>query len=76
GGIAVIALIIALGPRAASWIVFANFTSQVRSFIYMSIPMFIFMANMLERSGIAEDMYLMMYRWLGRLKGGLAMGTV
>jgi tripartite ATP-independent transporter DctM subunit len=76
GGIAVIALIIALGPQAASWIVFANFTSQVRSFIYMSIPMFIFMANMLERSGIAEDMYVMMYRWLGRLKGGLAMGTV
>ena len=43
---------------------------------YVAIPLFIFMACMLERSGIAEDLYTMMYRWSGRLAGGLAMGTV
>ncbi len=42
----------------------------------LPIPLFIFMANMLDRSGIAEDLYVMMHRWMGRLGGGLAMGTV
>ena len=43
---------------------------------YVAIPLFIFMACMLERSGIAEDLYAVIYRWSGRLAGGLAMGTV
>jgi len=43
---------------------------------YLAIPLFIFMACMLERSGIAEDLYEVIYRWAGRLGGGLAMGTV
>ena len=46
------------------------------SVLFLPIPLFIFMANMLERSGIAEDLYVMMHRWMGRLGGGLAMGTV
>ena len=43
---------------------------------YLAIPLFIFMACMLERAGIAEDLYTMIYRWAGRVAGGLAMGTV
>ena len=43
---------------------------------YLAVPLFIFMACMLERSGIAEDLYAVIYRWAGRLAGGLAMGTV
>jgi len=46
------------------------------SFVLVAIPMFIFMANMLQRSGIADDLYQAMYLWMGRLRGGLAMGTV
>jgi tripartite ATP-independent transporter DctM subunit len=34
------------------------------------------MANFLKESGIADDLYEMMYRWMGPLRGGLAMGTV
>jgi len=30
----------------------------------------------LERSGVAEDLFEMMYRWSGGVKGGLAVGTV
>ena len=52
-------------------------TQGILSSIYfLAIPFFIFMANMLDRSGIAEDLYVMMHRWIGRLGGGLAMGTV
>ena len=34
------------------------------------------MGNFLEVSGIADDMYEMMYRWIGGIPGGLASGTV
>lgn len=44
--------------------------------ILLSVPLFLLMANMLEQSGIAEDLYEAMYRVLGSLKGGLAIGTV
>lgn len=46
------------------------------NYILIAIPLFILMANLLERSGIAEDLYETMYRWMGPLRGGLAMGTV
>ena len=46
------------------------------NFILVALPLFIFMANMLERSGIADDLYEMMYHWMGPLRGGLAIGTV
>jgi len=48
----------------------------MNSFILIAVPLFIFMANMLEHSGIAEDLYEAMYHWIGSLRGGLAMGTV
>lgn len=46
------------------------------SFLLIAVPLFVLMANILERSGVAEDLYDMMYQWLGGIKGGLAMGTV
>ena len=45
-------------------------------FILVAIPLFIFMANILERAGVADDLYRAMHCWAGPLKGGLAMGTV
>ena len=47
-----------------------------RTVILIACPLFILMGCVLERSGIAEDLYRMMYGVIGRLKGGLAMGTV
>lgn len=41
-----------------------------------SVPFFLFMANMLKRSGIADDLYEAMYKWMGGLRGGLGIGTV
>lgn len=46
------------------------------NFVFIAIPLFVFMANMLERSGIADDLYNMMYLWFGHFRGGLAIGTV
>ena len=49
---------------------------KMQSFVTLAIPLFVFMAVMLERSGIAEDLYGAMYKMMGPLRGGLAMGTV
>ena len=41
-----------------------------------AVPLFIFMAAMLEKAGIIEELYDTVYKWLGGLKGGLASATV
>jgi tripartite ATP-independent transporter DctM subunit len=41
-----------------------------------AVPLFIFMASILERSGIIEQLYDAIYKWLGGIKGGLASATV
>ncbi len=41
-----------------------------------AIPLFIFMASMLERAGIIEELFDMVYKLLGGLKGGLAVSTI
>lgn len=41
-----------------------------------ALPLFFFMAMMLERSGIADDLYTAFHKWFGPVNGGLAVGTV
>jgi tripartite ATP-independent transporter DctM subunit len=41
-----------------------------------AVPLFIFMAAMLERAGIIEELFDAIYKWLGAVKGGLAAATV
>ena len=41
-----------------------------------AVPLFIFMAAVLERAGIIEELFDAIYKWLGSLKGGLASATV
>ena len=44
-------------------------------YVLISIPLFIFMASLLERSGIARDMYSSLNVWLNRTRGGIAIVT-
>jgi len=41
-----------------------------------AIPLFIFMASMLERAGLIEELFDVIYKMLGGLKGGLAAATI
>ncbi|MGX9357497.1 TRAP transporter large permease [Roseobacteraceae bacterium S113] len=45
------------------------------SYVLISIPLFIFMAALLERSGIAKEMYSSLNVWLSRTRGGIAIVT-
>ena len=44
-------------------------------YVLISVPLFIFMACLLERSGIARDMYNSINIWLSRTRGGIAIVT-
>jgi len=44
-------------------------------YVLISIPLFIFMASLLEKSGIARDMYDGFNIWLRRTRGGVAIVT-
>lgn len=42
----------------------------------LTLPMFIFMGYVMSESRLAEDLYRMFHVWMGRIPGGLAIGTV
>ena len=44
-------------------------------YVLISVPLFIFMATLLERSGIARDMYSTLNMWMNRTRGGIAVVT-
>lgn len=56
----------------ASTAILSNLTKD----IYLAVPMFIFMALLLEHGGIAEDLFDVMYKFFPEVPGGLAVGTV
>jgi len=73
-----VALIFALGwfgPMAVPLIT-SRVYSFVTSFVFVSVPMFVMMAAVLDRSGIARDLFDAMRLVGGRLRGGVAIQTL
>ena len=57
--------------------IFANKTFGVMSdYVLVAVPLFIFMAQMLDTSGVAETLFQAMYVILGPIRGGLAMAVI
>ncbi len=44
--------------------------------ILVAVPLFILMAMILERGGIADDIFKAAYIWSGRIRGGLAIAVI
>ncbi len=75
GGLSALLVWIFWGSNALSMMVLKAY-GLASSFELLAVPLFVFMANMLERSGIAEGLYDAMSKFAGRTPGGLAAGTV
>lgn len=75
GGLAALFICVLINPAALS-LISSNALGVMNNFVLIAIPLFVFMGMVLERSGVAEDAYEMFYKWLGSLKGGLAMATI
>jgi len=74
-GVSILGTLVYWGPQGLYQIVSTTY-SESTHFILLAVPLFILMANLLQRSGIADSLYEVIYRWSGGLRGGLAMGTV
>ena len=49
---------------------------SVNDFTFTTIPLFILMAHFLSKSGIADDLFDSMLRWIGHLPGGAGVASV
>lgn len=75
GGLSLILTVTLWNPESVVIIVLQVFDTM-RSEALLGIPLYILMAGILQRSGVIEDLYKAMELWFGRLRGGLAIGTV
>lgn len=75
GGLSVIFLYFEQGP-IAFYLIASKMWDLMETSSLIAIPLYVFMAMLLERSGVAHDLYRMMHLWWGGLRGGLAIGTV
>jgi len=63
------------GPGSLSIIVL-RIWDVMGSFSIIAIPLFVFMGNMLQKSGVADDLFKAFHVWIGGVKGGLAAATI
>jgi tripartite ATP-independent transporter DctM subunit len=65
-----------LWGESGLYVIASSISGAMTSLILIALPLFVFMANILERAGVADSLYTMMHHWMGPLRGGLAIGTV
>ncbi|NHQ75981.1 TRAP transporter large permease subunit [Roseovarius gahaiensis] len=75
GGLACVFLFI-LGDSQTLNIVPSRIFPLMTNYQLSAIPLFIFLAAMLERAGIINEMFDVIYKLLGGVKGGLAAATI
>ena len=75
GGLSIGMIYLFWSPMALNMVPIKAF-STASSFEYLAIPLFIFMAAMLQRARVADDLYDTMQKFFGGLRGGLAVGTI
>jgi len=75
GGVGVITGYLLFGPTAFD-IIYSRLYAIITDYGFMAVPLFVFMGNMLEKSGIAEKMYDAVYVFFGKFRGGLAITSI
>ena len=75
GAIAVVFALVLYGPPGLALVVSRVFTLLGNS-VLVAVPLFVFMACILERSGIAEDIFGAVTAWAGNVPGGLAVAVI
>jgi tripartite ATP-independent transporter DctM subunit len=50
--------------------------NMMLNYALVAVPLFIFMAAILEKAGVADQLFKAVHIWSGRFRGGLAIGTI
>lgn len=64
------------GPDVLVSILSSTVYRSVNNFTFTTIPLFILMAHFISKSGIADDLFDTMLKWIGHLPGGAGVATV
>lgn len=75
GGLGVVFLYL-VGDQAMLNLMPSRIFPMMTNYQLSAIPLFIFMASVLEKAGIIEELFDVVYKWMGGLKAGLAIATV
>jgi len=75
GLVGTVGLSILVGPMGSIGLLRALFYDVSHSFHFSVIPMFLLMGFFAMRAGLGEDLFEAATRWLGGLRGGLAIAT-
>jgi len=75
GSVAIVFSYFIMGPQSL-YLLASRTSGAMFNYIMIAVPLFMFMANILERSGLADDLYTAFHIWMGPIRGGLAIGTV
>lgn len=75
GSIGILFTALLQSPAAVNLVSTRIFGLMVQ-YLLAAIPLFIFMACVLERAGLIAELYEMVYQWVGFLKGGVASATI
>jgi tripartite ATP-independent transporter DctM subunit len=75
GGLAMVFAYFLWGPNSMLLITLQGWRVMT-TYSFVAISLYIFMAILLQKSGIIEDLFTVMQIWFGPLRGGLAIGTV
>ena len=74
GFMAAVIVFVNIGEHAMG-ILLSRYYSLVVTYSFLSVPLFIFMASLLERSNIARDLYDALNAWLRKTRGGVGVVT-
>ena len=75
GGLGVLFLYL-FGDASSLYILPSRIFPFMTDYQLSAIPLFIFMAAMLERAGVIEELFDLVYKLLGGLRGGLASAAI
>ncbi|MFC1903545.1 TRAP transporter large permease subunit [Chloroflexota bacterium] len=73
-GVAIVCAYMLWGHKSIAVIV-SHSMGTMSNWILVAVPLFIFMAMVLDKTGVIADIYDSFHKWLGSLRGGLAAAT-
>jgi tripartite ATP-independent transporter DctM subunit len=75
GAVAVGLILYQFEPSVMMMLV-ARVMDMALNYTLLAVPLFVLMAGILQRSGVAEELFNAVHIWAGNLRGGLAVGTI
>jgi tripartite ATP-independent transporter DctM subunit len=76
GSVAMLVGTLVLGASGAWSLFYARIWDMMSNYVFLAVPMFVFMGMMVEKSGAADRLYAGLHLAFGPFRGGLAIATI